>query len=438
MTDLHVVRDDVTDTEHEPPVAGVAPVDIVDDMNPVDHVGGQTEKPAEPLTLTVGVLAERGAGEKRVALVPEVARTLVGKGFAVILESGAGEPAWFSDADFSAVGVRIASAAEVLNACDVLVAVNLPSAETLVELRSGQVLIGLLGGLSDRARLAELDARGVHVLSLDLLPRQLSRAQTMDALTSQSSIAGYRAALVAAEAYDEYLPMMITAAGTAKPATLLVLGTGVAGLQAIGTARRLGAQVTGYDVRPEAREEVASLGATFLTTSVSAGASEGGYARGLTPEETAVQQAELASKIAAFSIVITTAQVPGRVPPVLVTEQMLARMAPGSVVLDMAASELGGNVAGSRPGERVVTERGVRIIGAGQLASSMPTGASKAYARNVAAVLAAISAAGSVLLDPEDEVIDALWVRADDAVDADAVNDDAVHTEHTEEESDES
>ena len=432
MTDLHIVRDDVNDTANTTDV-DVAPGELVDDAARVDQVSEPTEKSSEPLTLTVGVLAERGTGEKRVALVPEVAQALAAKGFAIILESGAGELAWFSDADFSAVGVRIASATEVLSACDVLVTVNLPDPETLAELRAGQILIGLLGGLSDRARLAELDARGVHVLSLDLLPRQLSRAQTMDALTSQSSIAGYRAALVAAEAYDEYLPMMITAAGTAKPATLLVLGTGVAGLQAIGTARRLGAQVTGYDVRPEARDEVASLGATFLTTSVSAGASEGGYARGLTPQETAAQQAELATKIAAFNIVITTAQVPGRVPPVLVTEQMLAQMAPGSVVLDMAASELGGNVAGSRPGEQVVTERGVRIIGAGQLAASMPTGASKAYARNIAAVLAAISAAGSVLLDPADEVIDALWVRADDAV-----NDDAVNTEHTEEESDES
>ncbi len=408
MTDLHLARDDEDQQS-------------VDEAATADAVAAAT--PAAETTLTVGVLAEGLPGEKRVALVPEVVATLTKRGFAVVVESGAGAAAWCSDDEYLKADARIATATEVLADCDVLLTVNRPDADVLGQLRAGQVLIGLLNGQSDRAGLAELDARGVHVLSLDLLPRQLSRAQTMDALTSQSSIAGYRAALVAAEVYDEFLPMMITAAGTAQPATVLVLGAGVAGLAAIGTARRLGAKVTGYDVRPEAREEVSSLGATFLSTSVSA-ATDGGYARGLSAKETEAQQAELAEKISAFNIVITTAQVPGRVPPVLVTEPMLAQMAPGSVVLDMAASDLGGNVTGSEPGVVLATDRGVRIIGAGQLAASMPTGASKAYARNVAAVLTAISLEQSVVLDATDEVIDALWVRgvASDAGAAEAVD----------------
>lgn len=412
MSDLHLVRDDEAQQT----------ADEADTVDAVSDPVAQTTEP-EALTLCVGVLTERATGEKRVALVPEVVEMLVKQGHAVVVESGAGEPSWFADDQFIRAGARVASAADVLTECDVLLAVNRPGADVLNQLRAGQVLLGLLDGQSDREGLAALDSRGVQVLSLDLLPRELSRAQTMDALTSQSSIAGYRAALVAAEAYDEYLPMMITAAGTAQPATVLVLGAGVAGLAAIGTARRLGAKVTGYDVRPAAREEVSSLGATFLTTSVSA-ATEGGYARMLSPDETAAQQQELTEKIIPFNIVITTAQVPGRVPPVLVTEQMVQQMAPGSVVLDMAASDLGGNVAGSEPGELVVTERGVRIIGAGQLAASMPTGASKTYARNVAAVLTAISSDGRVELDATDEVVDALWVRADSADAATTVGED--------------
>jgi NAD(P) transhydrogenase subunit alpha len=227
----------------------------------------------------------------------------------------------------------------------------------------------------------------------------------MDALTSQANVAGYKAALVAADAYGRFFPLLITAAGTARPAKLLVLGAGVAGLQAIGTARRLGAQVSGYDVRPASKGEVESLGATFieLTAGVSA-AGEGGYARELTPEERDAQQAELAGHIARQDVVITTAQVPGRRPPLLVTEDAVAQMASGSVIVDMGASPLGGNVAGSVPGETVVTGNGVTIIGAQNLAAAVPTAASNAYSRNISALLLHLTADGALQIDTTDEI----------------------------------
>lgn len=362
--------------------------------------------------LTVAALVERAAGEQRVALVPEVVTRLVADGYEVLLESGAGARAFHPDDAYVAAGAKVDALDAVLAAADVVLAVRRPEPAVLDRLRPGQVLIGLLDARGDaRDGLDALASRGVVVLSLDLLPRTLSRAQTMDALSSQASVAGYRAALVAAEAFGRYLPMMITAAGTARPATVLVLGAGVAGLQAIGTARRLGAQVSGYDVRPAAREEVTSLGAGFLRTSVTAGAGEGGYARALTPEEQAVQQAELGQQIRTFDVVITTAQVPGGRPPVLVTAETLAAMRPGSVVVDLASGPLGGNVDGSVPGQRVVTEGGVTVVGAGDLPAQMPTGASAAYARNVTALLAAVVRDGALALDPEDEVVGAVWVR---------------------------
>lgn len=366
--------------------------------------------PPSPTAVTVGVLRE-GAGEHRVGLVPEVVETLVTRGLQVRVEAGAGAHAFFADDAYTAAGAEVTSRTAA-SASDVVLSVNRPAADVLDSLVSGQTLVGLLGARADREALEVLERRGVRTLSLELLPRTLSRAQTMDALSSQASVAGYRAALLAAETYERYLPMMITAAGTARPAKVLVLGAGVAGLQAIGTSRRLGAQVTGYDVRPAAREEVTSLGASFLTTSVTAGAGDGGYARELTAEETAAQQAELGTKIAGFDIVITTAQVPGARPPVLVTSETLDQMTAGSVLIDLAASDLGGNVAGSVPGERVVTSRGVTVVGAGDLPSRMATGASTAYARNLAAVLGVIAPAGAVVLDPTDDVVGALWVGA--------------------------
>jgi NAD(P) transhydrogenase subunit alpha len=227
----------------------------------------------------------------------------------------------------------------------------------------------------------------------------------MDALSSQANVAGYKAVLVAAEHFDRFFPMLITAAGTARPARVLVLGAGVAGLQAIGTARRLGAIVSGYDVRPSSKQEVESLGATFVElTSVGTAAGDGGYARELSAEEREAQQDELTAHIARHDVIITTAQVPGRRPPLLVTEDAIKAMSGGSVIVDMGASSLGGNVAGSRPDETVVTENGVTVIGAGALASSVPTAASNAYSRNISALLLHMTKDGALAIDLSDEI----------------------------------
>jgi len=245
----------------------------------------------------------------------------------------------------------------------------------------------------------------VTVISLDGIPRTLSRTQPMDALSSQANVAGYKAALVAAAAFGRFFPMLITAAGTARPAKVLVLGAGVAGLQAIGTARRLGAVVSGYDVRPSSKTEVESLGATFIElTSVGSAAGTGGYARELTPEERQAQQDELVGHIARHDVVITTAQVPGRRPPLLVTEDAIKAMAAGSVIVDMGASPLGGNVTGSRPGETVVTGNGVTIIGAENLPATMPTAASNAYSRNITTLLEYMTKDGALAIDTSDEI----------------------------------
>jgi NAD(P) transhydrogenase subunit alpha len=359
------------------------------------------------MSVSIGVLREAAVDETRVALTPTVVAILTRDGHSVTVEKGAGELAGFPDAEYQAAGATIAARKATLGA-QVVVSVGRPDASASKALASGQVLIGLFDVWRAPDELEALAERGVHVLSLDRLPRQVSRAQTMDALSSQASIAGYRAAIVAAEAYGRYFPMMVTAAGTAKPATVLVLGAGVAGLQAIATARRLGARVTGYDVRPAAREEVTSLGAAFLATSVDA-VGEGGYARELTAEESATQRAELSAAIANFDIVITTAKVPGRKPPELVGADTVAAMRRGSVVVDLAAGPLGGNVAGTQQDATVVTPNGVTLIGAGEIARDMAPAASDAFARNVAAVIAAIvGAEGGLAVDPNDEVIGAL------------------------------
>lgn len=369
--------------------------------------------------VTVAVLTERAAGEQRVALVPETVAKLVADGVVVRVERGAGAAAHFSDVAYEAAGA-VLGGEEILSGADVLLAVRRPVAEVTARLTAGQTVIALLDARGPgRAELDPLVDAGVRLLSLDLLPRTLSRAQTMDALTSQASVAGYRSVLVAAEAFAKFFPMMITAAGTARPAKVLVLGAGVAGLQAIGTAKRLGAQVTGYDVRESSRDEVTSLGASFLSTSVHV-ESVGGYARALTDEERAAQQAEIAAATTTFDIVITTAQVPGGRPPVLVTAETVAAMAPGSVLVDIAASPLGGNVEGSVAGERIVTPQGVTVIGAGDLPSQMATAASAAYSRNVAALLTSIVTGGELVLDTADEVVDAVWLRPADAAPADS------------------
>jgi NAD(P) transhydrogenase subunit alpha len=321
------------------------------------------------------------------------------------VESGAGDGAWLPDAAYADAGASIVSAAEIYRTADVILTVTRPSAAAVNELRTGQAVIGMLAPLADPELAATLAARGVTAISLDGLPRTLSRTQPMDALSSQSNVAGYKAALVAATEFGRFFPMLITAAGTARPAKVLVLGAGVAGLQAIGTARRLGAVVSGYDVRPTSKTEVESLGATFVElTSVGSAAGQGGYARELTAEERQAQQEELTGHIARHDVVITTAQVPGRRPPLLVTEDAIKAMAPGSVIVDMGASALGGNATGSRPGETVVTGNGVTIVGAENLAATVPTAASNAYSRNISAMLLHLTANGALAIDTSDEI----------------------------------
>src|SRR5579859_6463502 len=348
------------------------------------------------------VVKETAPGECRVALVPESVGKLAQAGVEVLVERGAGENAWFPDSQYADAGATVLDAGELYELADLVLTVTRPEPERL---RPGQAVIGMLAPLTDPAYAARLAARDITAISLDLLPRTLSRAQPMDALSSQANVAGYKAAVLAAEAFGRFFPMLITAAGTARPARVLVLGAGVAGLQAIGTARRLGAIVSGYDVRPASKQEVESLGATFIElTSVGSAAGEGGYARELTADERQAQQDELTGHIARHDVVITTAQVPGRRPPLLVTEDAIKAMAAGAVIVDMAASALGGNVAGSRPGETIVTGNGVTIIGADNLPATLPTAASNAYSRNITALLLYMTKDGALAIDTSDEI----------------------------------
>jgi NAD(P) transhydrogenase subunit alpha len=353
----------------------------------------------------VGVVNDSTAVERRVALDPDGVSRLIKAGVELLVESGAGAAAWFADDAYAEAGAQLVDRSTLFETADVLLSLSRPQAEDLPRLRSGQAYVGLLGPLTNPVLMADLAGRGVTAISLDGLPRTLTRAQGMDALSSQANVAGYRAVLVAADHFDRFFPLLITAAGTSKPANVLVLGAGVAGLQAIGTARRLGAVVSGYDVRPAAKEEVASLGGKFIVLNSNiAGAGEGGYARELTGEERAAQQQELADHIARHDIVITTAQVPGRKPPVLVTAETVAKMRAGSVIIDMAASELGGNVEGSVAEQAAVTSNGVTVVGAPNLAAQMPTSASQAYSRNIGALVAHLLTDGELGIDLTDEI----------------------------------
>jgi H+-translocating NAD(P) transhydrogenase subunit alpha len=355
--------------------------------------------------MIAAVVKENAPGESRVALVPDGVAKLQAAGIDVLVERGAGEGAWLADSAYADVGATIVSPAKLCESAEVILTVTKPSLAMVDMLRAGQAVIGMLAPLTDPDLAAALAAKGVTAISLDGIPRTLSRTQPMDALSSQANVAGYKAALVAAAAFGRFFPMLITAAGTARPAKVLVLGTGVAGLQAIGTARRLGAVVSGYDVRPSSRTEVESLGATFIElTSVGNAAGAGGYARELTAEERQGQQDELVGHIARHDVVITTAQVPGRRPPRLVSEDAVKAMAAGSVIVDMGASALGGNVSGSRPGETVVTGNGVTIIGADNLPATMATAASSAYSRNITALLEYMTKDGALAIDPNDEI----------------------------------
>ncbi|WP_324787779.1 NAD(P) transhydrogenase subunit alpha [Streptomyces sp. H51] len=370
-------------------------------------------------TVTVGAVRGRAPGERRVALVPEAVTLLRRDGIDVLVETGAGAGAWFADADYAGAGAAVVPSRELYARADAVLCVGPPDAGAAASLRAGQVLIGLLEPLRRPALVSALAERGVRTVSLDLLPRTLSRAQSMDALTSQANIAGYKAAVLAADTYDRFFPMLTTAAGTMRPAQVLVLGAGVAGLQAIATARRLGAVVTAHDVRPESREEVQSLGARFLDVAAlptreqgaqgtGQGGGQGGYARELTESEQRAQRAALDAHIARSDIVITTAQVPGRKPPLLVTATAVRAMKSGSVVVDLAASEFGGNVEASEPDRTTVLDNGVTVIGAGHLPSAMATAASTAYARNLVALLRHLVRDGELVLDPADEITAAL------------------------------
>ncbi len=354
--------------------------------------------------MKVSVVKETAPGERRVALVPDVVGKLRAADLEVLVESGAGEAAWFTDDSYAEAGAAVVARNEAL-AADVVLMVGKPDDATVAALREGQTIVGLLAPLTDPGLASRLAQAGVTALSMDMIPRTIPRAQPMDALSSQANIAGYKAALLGATEYGRFFPLLITAAGTARPAKVLVLGAGVAGLQAIGTARRLGAVVSAYDVRPEAKTEAESVGASFIElTSVGPASGEGGYARALTEEERQAQQDELTDHIARHDVVITTAQVPGRRPPLLITEDALKQMTAGSVIVDMGASPLGGNVAGSVPGEKVVTENGVTIVGASGLPSSMPAAASAMYARNVSALLLYLVKDGALAIDGEDDL----------------------------------
>jgi NAD(P) transhydrogenase subunit alpha len=352
--------------------------------------------------MKVGVPKETAEGERRVALVPEVVRKLTGKGFEVVVQPGAGDEAMLSDAAFEEAGAEISD--DVWDA-DVVAKVAAPSDEEIARLGSADtVLVGFLGPLSNPQTTSALAEAGVTAFAMEAIPR-ISRAQSMDALSSQSNVAGYKSVLVATEHLGRFLPMMMTAAGTVPPAKVLVLGAGVAGLQAIATARRLGAQVTGYDVRAAVAEQVRSLGATFLELEAGKGAEgEGGYARELTDEEKQAQQQELADKISTFDMVITTALVPGRPAPRLVTAESVKNMKPGSVIVDLAG-ETGGNVELTEPGKTVV-KHGVTIVSPLNLASSMAEHASALYARNVQSLLELlVDDEGALNLNFDDEII---------------------------------
>ncbi|MCO1654957.1 Re/Si-specific NAD(P)(+) transhydrogenase subunit alpha [Pseudonocardia humida] len=328
---------------------------------------------------TVGVPREMGSGERRVALVPKVVERLRAKGVEVVVESGAGLGALIPDELYTAAGATIGDPWSA----EVVVKVNPPTTEEIGRLRSGATLIGFLAPRTSPETITALREAGVLAFAVEAIPR-ISRAQSMDALSSQANVAGYKAVLLAADRSTRFFPMLTTAAGTVKPATALVLGVGVAGLQALATAKRLGARTTGYDVRPEVADQVRSLGAQWLDLGIDA-AGEGGYARELTEDERSQQQKRLEEAITGFDVVITTALVPGRKAPTLVTAAAVEGMRPGSVVVDLAG-EAGGNCELTEPGE-VVVKHDVTIASPLNLPATMPEHASELYARNVSALL---------------------------------------------------
>jgi NAD(P) transhydrogenase subunit alpha len=351
------------------------------------------------MPITVAALRETAAEERRVAITPEMAKKFRGKGLRVLLEHDAGRSAGFPDSAYAEVD--FAEAADVLAQADLLACVLPPDDTVFSRLRHGSVVVGQLRPYGAAERIAAITAQKLTAFSLELLPRT-TRAQAMDVLSSQAAVAGYRAMLIAAEAAPKFFPMLTTAAGTIRPSKVLVIGAGVAGLQAIATARRLGAQIEGYDVRPETREQVESLGAKFLELGVSA-AGTGGYARELSAEERAAQQQALAEHLKSIDVIVTTAAVPGRPAPKILTAAMVEGMKPSALIVDLAADS-GGNCELTRPGERV-EHAGVMILGPLNLAAGAPLHASEMYARNVYNFCELLIRDGALQPDFEDELV---------------------------------
>ena len=353
--------------------------------------------------MQIGVPRETTQGERRVALVPEVVGKLKGQGLDVVVERGAGAGALIPDEQYEQAEARMVDDAGAVYESDVVVKVAPPTAEEVERLHSDGVLIGFLAPLSAGDTIRAIAQTGATSFAMESVPR-ISRAQSMDALSSQANIAGYRGALIGAQELGRFYPMLMTAAGTIRPATVLVLGAGVAGLQAIATARRLGAVVQGFDVRAAVKEQVESLGAKFLEFDLGGDLEgTGGYAKELTPEQQAKQQELMAEAIGKCDVVITTAAVPGRRAPILVTEQAVKLMKPGSVIVDLAA-ETGGNCELSEPGETVL-RHDVKIIAPLNVPSTMAEHASQLYARNIQSLLGLMIDEGELKLDFDDEVI---------------------------------
>jgi NAD(P) transhydrogenase subunit alpha len=346
----------------------------------------------------IGVPRELESGERRVALVPDAVSRLADGGFEVVVEPGAGAEASFPDEAYREAGATLS---EGVWDADAVAKVRKPAAEEAARLRSGQVLVGFLEPLTDPDGIRRLADRGVYAFAMESIPR-ITRAQPMDALSSQATVSGYKAVLIAADRLPRFLPMLMTAAGTVAPAKVLVVGAGVAGLQAIATAHRLGAVVSGFDVRPVVREQVESLGASFLDLGIVGEETAGGYARELTEDEQRRQQEALEERIPDFDVVVTTALVPGRAAPRLIPATAVAKMRPGSVIVDLAA-EAGGNCELTQPGE-IVQRDGVTVVGLTNLPSTMPFHASQLYARNVSSLLQHLAPEGELALDWEDEI----------------------------------
>ena len=359
--------------------------------------------------MLIAVPKEIRAGEKRVALVPDVISKLTRLGLDVLIESGAGLQSQASDAEYVAAGAKVESG-DVLKNADVVLSVQPLTPTQMATLKKGAVTISFLSVVTAADSIDAAASAGVTAFSLELVPR-ISRAQSMDALTSQALCAGYRAAIVGAELSPRFFPLLMTAAGTVTPAQVLVLGAGVAGLQAIETTRRLGAVVSAYDVRPSSADEVKSMGATFIELELESLAGAGGYAREMTEERAAKQRELLTPYIAKSHVLITTAAVPGRTAPRLVTAEMVNSMSPGTVIVDLAA-ETGGNVEGSKPGEIVTTANGVHIWGGKDVPSQLPFHASSLYSRNVVNLLTLLTVPPvegtevALNLNFEDEIID--------------------------------